>query len=122
VGSIGWCGGLFCCAIVARYRLRAAYNASLYGGFMTLTVDQKKEVMAKFAVSEKDTGSSQVQIALLTTRINDLSEHFKDHKKDHASRRGLLQMVSRRRRLLDYLKRVDNAEYRRMLEALALRR
>jgi small subunit ribosomal protein S15 len=89
---------------------------------MTLTVDQKKEVMAKFAVSEKDTGSSQVQIALLTTRINDLSEHFKDHKKDHASRRGLLQMVSRRRRLLDYLKRVDNAEYRRMLEALALRR
>jgi small subunit ribosomal protein S15 len=89
---------------------------------MTLTVDQKKEVMAKFAVSEKDTGSSQVQIALLTTRINDLSEHFKDHKKDHASRRGLLQMVSRRRRLLDYLKRVDNAEYRRMLEALGLRR
>ncbi len=89
---------------------------------MTLTVDQKKVVMDQFRRSENDTGSSQVQIALLTSRINDLSGHFKSHAKDHASRRGLLKMVSRRRRLLDYLKRTDVAEYRRMVEALGLRR
>ena len=89
---------------------------------MTLTVDFKKDVIAKFSVSDNDTGSSQVQIALLTARINDLSEHFKGHKKDHSSRRGLLRMVSRRRCLLDYLKRVDNEEYRRMIEVLGLRR
>ena len=89
---------------------------------MTLTVDQRKAVIAKYARSENDTGSSQVQIALLTARINDLSGHFKEHKKDHASRRGLLKLVSLRRRLLDYLKRVDQPEYTRMVQELGLRR
>jgi small subunit ribosomal protein S15 len=89
---------------------------------MTLTVDQKQSIIDKYRQSANDTGSSQVQIALLTARINDLSGHFKAHAKDHASRRGLLKAVSRRRRLLDYLKRVNEAEYRRMIEELGLRR
>ena len=72
-----------------------------------LTVTQRKEVMQKFQRDEKDTGSSEVQVALLTARINDLTPHFKTHSKDHHSRRGLLKLVSQRRRLLDYLKRTD---------------
>jgi small subunit ribosomal protein S15 len=71
---------------------------------------------------EKDTGSSDVQIALLTQRIEDLSEHFKVHKKDHHSRRGLLELVSRRRRLLDYLRRTGPDRYQELIERLGLRR
>jgi len=83
---------------------------------------QKAVLIKQFQVHESDTGSPPVQIALLTQRINSLSDHFKAHKKDFHSRQGLLRMVSRRRRLLDYLKRHDEAHYRKLLEALELRK
>lgn len=89
---------------------------------MTRTPTDKSDIIERFRTSENDTGSAQVQIALLTQRINDLTEHFRHHKDDHHSRRGLLQMVGRRRRLLDYLKRTDIGEYRRILEELNLRK
>ncbi len=82
----------------------------------------KEEVVDNYKTHEGDTGSSQVQVALLTQRINELTEHFKTHKKDHHSRRGLLKMVSRRRKLLDYLKRRDINEYHTIIEKLKLRR
>ena len=82
----------------------------------------KQEVIAKFGRSEGDTGSPEVQIALLTQRINHLTEHLKSHQKDHHSRRGLLQMVGRRKGLLDYLKEKDIARYRAIIGALGLRK
>jgi small subunit ribosomal protein S15 len=89
---------------------------------MAIDSTQKAEVVRDFRLDENDTGSTQVQIALLTQRINDLTEHFRLHPKDHHSRRGLLKMVGRRRRLLDYLKRTDVEDYRRVLEELNLRK
>ncbi len=89
---------------------------------MAFTKDMKVEVMQQHRRHEKDTGSSEVQIAVLTNRIVDLTEHFKQHKKDHHSRRGLLKMVSRRRRLLDYLRRVDRAKYQAVLASHGLRK
>ena len=89
---------------------------------MAIQSTQKAEVIGSFRVHDTDTGSARVQIALLTQRINDLTEHFRMHSKDHHSRRGLLRMVSRRRRLLDYLKRMDLEGYRRILEELNLRK
>lgn len=82
----------------------------------------KSEVIQKFARGANDTGSPEVQAALLTTRINELTPHFKANMKDHHSRRGLLRMVSRRRRLLDYLKASDADRYRALIEALGLRK
>lgn len=82
----------------------------------------KSEVIQKFARGANDTGSPEVQVALLTTRINELTPHFKANMKDHHSRRGLLRMVSRRRRLLDYLKANDADRYRALIEALGLRK
>ncbi|QLI82896.1 30S ribosomal protein S15 [Chitinibacter fontanus] len=89
---------------------------------MTVTVTQKAEIVKEFQHAAGDTGSSEVQIALLTARINDLTPHFKEHKKDHHSRRGLLKMVSRRRRLLDYLKRTNVDSYRNVIAKLGLRK
>ena len=89
---------------------------------MALDPIRKKEIIDKFKTHEGDTGSPEVQIALLTTRIKDLTEHFKIHKKDHSSRRGLLKLVGQRRRLLDYLKRKDLERYRNLIERLGLRR
>ncbi|MCD5397859.1 30S ribosomal protein S15 [candidate division NPL-UPA2 bacterium] len=89
---------------------------------MALTKVKKEEVIGQFKVHEKDTGSSEVQIALLTERINGLAEHFKAYKKDHHSRRGLLVMVSQRRRLLDYLKKENVGRYRTVIEKLGLRK
>ncbi len=89
---------------------------------MAIDTARRAEVMASFRVHDQDTGSARVQIALLTQRINDLTEHFRTHPKDHHSRRGLLKMVGRRRRLLDYMKRVDLEGYRRILEELNLRK
>ncbi|MDT8273887.1 MAG: 30S ribosomal protein S15 [Desulfomonilia bacterium] len=89
---------------------------------MALTVEEKSEIIDRFKTCEKDTGSPDVQIAILTKRINDLSEHFKVHKKDHHSRRGLLMLVGQRRRLLNYIKAKDVKRYRGLLEALSLRR
>jgi small subunit ribosomal protein S15 len=89
---------------------------------MSLGTTEKSKVIEQFQTSEGDTGSTRVQIAILTRRINDLTEHFRSHAKDHHSRRGLLKMVGRRRRLLDYLKRKDVDQYRRILEELSLRK
>ena len=82
----------------------------------------KQPIIAKAAIHEGDTGSPEVQVALLTARINHLTEHLKEHKHDHHSRRGLLLMVGDRRRMLDYLKRVDINRYRSLIERLGLRR
>lgn len=84
-------------------------------------VTNKDETIAKYQLHETDRGSAPVQIALLTRRINELTAHFRTHKKDHHSRRGLLMMVGKRRRLLDYLKRTDVARYRALIEDLGLR-
>jgi small subunit ribosomal protein S15 len=89
---------------------------------MSLTKEAKKDVVGEFGRSDADTGSSQVQIALLTKRIDQLTEHLRTHKKDHHSRRGLLMMVGRRRRLLDYLQRQDLEGYRKLIKDLGLRR
>ena len=89
---------------------------------MVMTTDEKKEIMAKFAQSEGDTGSPEVQIALLTTRINSLTGHFKAHAKDFHSRTGLLRMVGHRRKLLSYLKKIDIQRYRDLIEKLNLRK
>ena len=89
---------------------------------MALTKERKLEVVSANRRHDADTGSPQVQIALLTERINSLSEHFRTHGGDHHSRRGLLKMVGTRRRLLDYLKRTDLDEYRRILDTLNLRK
>ena len=89
---------------------------------MAITTVQREEIIKKFQRDTKDTGSSEVQVALLTARINDLTGHFKAHVKDHHSRRGLLKLVSRRRRLLDYLKRTDNIKYADLIKTLGLRK
>ena len=89
---------------------------------MSLTVEQKAKIVAEFGRNENDTGCTEVQIALLTYRIADLQPHFQANKKDHHSRRGLLRMVSQRRKLLDYLKRKDVARYTQLIERLGLRR
>lgn len=89
---------------------------------MSLSAARKAEVVKEHATKSGDTGSPEVQIALLTERINSLTEHFKNHKKDNHSRRGLLKMVSQRRQLLDYLKAKDNGRYQKVIEKLDLRR
>ena len=89
---------------------------------MALQVVQKEQVVKQYQRSGKDTGSPEVQIALLTERINGLTEHFKTHVKDFHSRRGLLKLVSQRRKLLDYLKREDADKYRDLIERLSLRK
>lgn len=89
---------------------------------MTLTKESKKGIVSKYKEHEKDTGSSAVQIALLTERINILAGHFKGHKKDFQSRRGLLRLVSMRRRLLDYIKKHDRKEYEELIKKLKLRK
>ncbi|MDA7979559.1 MAG: 30S ribosomal protein S15 [Pirellulales bacterium] len=87
-----------------------------------ITKERKQELIGEFKTSDGDTGSAEVQIAVLTERINRLTEHMRTHGKDYASRRGLLGLVSRRRRLLDYVKRVDTESYLQMLQRLNLRK
>ncbi len=89
---------------------------------MSITAERKTELVKQYARGDGDTGSPEVQVAVLTERIVNLTEHFKSHKKDNHSRRGLLKMVSQRRRLLDYLKRRDEARYRVLIAKLGLRR
>jgi small subunit ribosomal protein S15 len=89
---------------------------------MAITQERKQELISKFGDSEADTGKTEVQIALLTDRINDLNEHLREHRKDHHSRRGLLMLVGRRRRLLNYLRDSDLERYRTVLRELGLRR
>ncbi|MCA9217736.1 MAG: 30S ribosomal protein S15 [Planctomycetales bacterium] len=89
---------------------------------MTITKERKQELIGEYKKSESDTGSPEVQISILTTRINALTEHMRTHKKDYASRRGLLMMVSRRRRLLDYLKKIDPQRYLDTIGRLEIRK
>src|SRR5438876_6244171 len=101
----------------------ASKGEAVLGKFFMATVKEVKEkILGDYRVHESDTGSSQVQIALLTQRINELTEHFKIHKKDNHSRRGLLKMVSQRRSLLDYLKQTDIQRYHEVVGRLGLRR
>jgi small subunit ribosomal protein S15 len=88
----------------------------------TLTQERKAEIVTKFGADAKDTGNTRVQVALLTERINDLTEHLRSHKKDHHSRRGLLMLVGRRRRLLNYMQSSDLEGYRELIRELGLRR
>jgi small subunit ribosomal protein S15 len=88
----------------------------------TLTADRKQEIVTQFGENAQDTGSTRVQVALLTARINDLTEHLREHKKDHHSRRGLLMLVGQRRRLLNYLQKNDLEGYRALIAELGLRR
>lgn len=89
---------------------------------MSITVEEKARVIKEFATKEGDTGSPEVQVAILTSRITTLTEHFKIHKKDNHGRRGLLMMVAQRRKLLDYLKRKDEARYTDLIKRLGIRR
>eukprot|EP00439_Symbiodinium_sp_Y106_P088204 s1_g740.t1 len=89
---------------------------------MSITADRKQELIKEFAQGEGDTGSPEVQIAILTERITNLTEHFKTHGKDNHSRRGLLKMVSQRRRLLDYVKGKEQARYEALIKRLGIRR
>ncbi|GGD16568.1 30S ribosomal protein S15 [Aquisalinus flavus] len=89
---------------------------------MSITAERKSALIKDYAREEGDTGSPEVQVAILTERIQNLTEHFKDHKKDNHSRRGLLKMVSQRRRLLDYVKKIDEGRYQSLIERLGLRR
>ncbi len=89
---------------------------------MALTVDQKSDIINRFRLHEADTGSPEVQVALLSERINYLTDHFKTHAKDHHSRRGLIKLVGQRRRLLNYLKKKDIDRYRSLIDTLGLRR
>jgi len=87
-----------------------------------LNVERKKEIINGFKMNDQDTGSAEVQVALITERIKQLNEHFAAHKKDHSSRRGLLKLVGRRRKLLDYLKKTDIERYRKIIGSLGLRK
>ncbi len=89
---------------------------------MSITAERKKDLLQEYATRDGDTGSPEVQVAILTERINNLTEHLKTHKKDFHSRRGLLIMVGQRRRLLDYVKRKDNSRYENLIKRLSLRR
>ena len=119
-------------------RARSLY-ATLYGGprlkagtvgfpcygfasHMSLAAEKKREIVAKYGRADGDTGSTEVQVALLTARINELTEHLRTHRKDHHSRRGLLMLVGKRRRLLKYLQRADIDRYRSLIRELGLRR
>jgi small subunit ribosomal protein S15 len=89
---------------------------------VVFTPEAKKEIIDRFKLHDKDTGSPEVQIALLTNRITSLNDHFKTHKKDHHSRRGLLKLVGQRRRLLNYLKKIDVLRYRNLIKELGIRK
>jgi small subunit ribosomal protein S15 len=102
----------------------STYGNILYseGGFMALTKEEKTAAVESQRMHDRDTGSSEVQISILTKRITSLTDHFKTHKKDHHSRRGLLKMVSKRRKLLDYIRRRDEAKYQSVIAALGIRK
>jgi small subunit ribosomal protein S15 len=91
-------------------------------GKVVLNPDTKKEIIDRFRLHDKDTGSPEVQVAILSNRINYLTEHFKTHKKDHHSRRGLLKLVCQRRRLLNYLRKTDAERYQNIIKELGLRK
>ncbi|WP_271895818.1 30S ribosomal protein S15 [Candidatus Phyllobacterium onerii] len=100
----------------------SCFPLQMKGYTMSITAERKQAVITEYATKPGDTGSPEVQVAVLTERIVNLTEHFKDHKKDNHSRRGLLKLVSTRRSLLDYLKKVDQGRYQTLIEKLGLRR
>jgi small subunit ribosomal protein S15 len=111
--------------IIAPFTARMPFRDRLFsskGTLMSVADIKKGDIVAKFQRAVNDTGSPEVQVALLTARINELTEHFKTHVKDHHSRRGLLKMVSRRRKLLDYLKGKKPDAYKGLIESLGLRK
>jgi len=89
---------------------------------LSITKEMKQDIIGKFKIHEKDTGSAEVQIAILTSRINRLNEHLKENKTDHSSRRGLVMMVGKRKRLIEYLKNNDLAKYKKLIKELGLRK
>jgi small subunit ribosomal protein S15 len=89
---------------------------------MSITAERKAALITEYATKSGDTGSPEVQVAILSERITNLTEHFKDHSKDHHSRRGLLKLVQTRRSLLDYVKKIDESRYKKLIEALGIRR
>ncbi|HWV01387.1 MAG TPA: 30S ribosomal protein S15 [Devosia sp.] len=89
---------------------------------MSITAERKSALITEYATKQGDTGSPEVQVAILSERINNLTEHFKIHGKDHHSRRGLLKLVQTRRSLLDYVKRIDESRYKKLIDALGIRR
>jgi small subunit ribosomal protein S15 len=97
-------------------------DLSFWRNKMSVSTVQKAQIVQDYQTAAADTGSPEVQVALMTARINDLTGHFKDHAKDHHSRRGLLRLVSKRRKLLDYLKSKSNDRYRSLIERLSLRK
>jgi small subunit ribosomal protein S15 len=101
---------------------RVFFKPNLKGHTMSITAERKNALVSEFAQKAGDTGSPEVQVAILTERINNLTGHFKSHTKDNHSRRGLLKMVSARRSLLDYLKKKDESRYRTLIEKLGIRR
>lgn len=109
-------------AATSGFGPRDRRSDSMPGDHMGLTTQEKQPLIADYRIHERDTGSAEVQVALLTKRINDLTEHLKSFKKDHHSRRGLLMMVGKRRRLLEYIRKNDVAKYRTLIERLGLRR
>ena len=109
-------------ALTGRTNSLSEIEEILKRGVYTMLAQEKTEIMQKYATHEGDTGSPEVQIAVLTKRINDLTEHLKEHKKDHHSRRGLLKMVGHRRNLLNYLMKKDINRYRAIIEKLGIRK
>jgi small subunit ribosomal protein S15 len=101
---------------------RPPNNTKSKDGPMSITAERKQQLIKDYATKASDTGSPEVQVAILTERITNLTEHFKTHAKDNHSRRGLLKLVSQRRSLLDYLKRIEEARYRTLIERLGIRR
>lgn len=89
---------------------------------MSITAERKTALISEYATKKGDTGSPEVQVAILSERINNLTKHFDGHKKDHHSRRGLLKMVQTRRSLLDYVKKIDESRYKKLIESLGIRR
>src|SRR5690606_21332853 len=110
------------CWTTSRLRASRFLQGTERKSSMSITPERKQELLREFATKKGDTGSPEVQVAVLTERIKNLTEHFKDHVKDNHSRRGLLKLVSQRRRLLDYLKGKDEARYQTLIEKLGLRR
>ncbi len=108
--------------LLAEWKIKQEEKSSRRSNYMSISHEQKLNIVKDYQLSNNDTGSPEVQVALLTSRITDLSDHFKEHTKDHHSRQGLLRMVNQRRKLLDYLKNKDIARYRELIDKLGLRK
>jgi len=118
-GQLSGAGGAF---FLGKWPGKALNPCYGFASHMSLAAEKKQEIVAKYGRGDADTGSTEVQVALLTARINELTEHLRTHRKDHHSRRGLLMLVGKRRRLLRYLQSSDIERYRSLIQELGLRR